>query len=298
MQNVIATDYESPADPVGMFLSDPESHLSDILYINFRHYKKRVIYEMMRKAIDALDSAKKAIVFADIGASMAFDLMYFVRRMEMVGDTEKLARMDFNFLEGDPALRRAGESLWSNCPTKVKFEFKEAFLTEELPMVPGSVQIALCSEVVEHMEDPGELLRRIHTILQPGGYLILTTDNCPSLLQLVRRLPRRFSRGYKTRYTPARKEAEVVGSYVRNGKTYYIYGHISLKPTWEWEKICKQCGFVVEEYGTYESLRRGGAGHSPFVLAAHFVGGFLVSCLPRRIGRYFGDTTALLLRKI
>jgi SAM-dependent methyltransferase len=188
--------------------------------------------------------------------------------------------------------------MWASAAKKeFPFEFREAFLTEPLPVKHGSVDFAICSEVVEHMEQPAELLNSIFAILKPGGCLVLTTDNSPSLPQLIRRIPRWLVGSYSRHYAPVVKETEIEGSFERKGKTTFIYGHISLKSTWEWEKIARQAGFDIARYGTYQSIRRGGAGCRPGVLAAYFLAGFLNSCLPRSLGRYCGDTTALLLKK-
>ena len=83
-----------------------------------------------------------------------------------------------------------------------------------------------------------------------------------------------------------------------NGREYPIFGHINLNPTRCWEKLCIRAGFELGAYGTYESIRRGGGSKSPLALAGYFALGALVYyLLPRKVGRFFGDTTALLLRK-
>jgi len=297
MHDAKETTGGAPLDPVTIFLSDPESHLSDILYIYFRHYKKRVMHEFMMRALQEIETSANPLLVADVGSSCASDLLYIVRRMRKEGQEKMLARLNILLLDGDPWSKEAGEPLWADTAKDVRFEFREAYLTEPLPLEPGSVQVAVCSEVVEHMEEPKLLLQAIYTAMQPGGYLIFTTDNSPSLFQLIRRIPRWLTGQYAKYYTPRDKDTDIVGTYERKGKTFNIYGHISLKSTWEWEKVARECGFEIASYGTYESIRRGGAGSRPVVLAAFFVTGFINSCLPRWLGRYFGDTTALLLKK-
>ena len=284
-------------DPVGLLLSDPETHFSDINYVYFRQYKKRLIYELTMAGLQDVVSGSEPVTIVDIGASMGFDLLYIVRRLKKDGHSSLIPRLRIHFLEGDDALKRAGESLWKNAGTNVQFEFCEAYLTEPLPVSDGTVDMAICSEVVEHMEQPDLLLAAIFRMLKPGGTVVFTTDNSPSLPQYIRRIPRWITGSYNRYYGPLPIESEIVGSYERNGKTHHIYGHISLKPTWKWETIARQCGFKVIRYGTYQSIRRGGAGHRPITLAVMFAAGFVNSCLPRSLGRYFGDTTALLLQK-
>ena len=131
---------ENPAapwvDPVGLFLSDPESHLSDILYIYFRHYKKRLVFDLLREALRAVENRPDPIVVADVGASMGFDLLYVTRRLRMAGNSILLSRLHLLFLEGDPRLRAEGETMWASAAKKeFPFEFREAFLTEPGPFV-------------------------------------------------------------------------------------------------------------------------------------------------------------------
>lgn len=49
-------------------------------------------------------------------------------------------------------------------------------------IVPGSVDLALMIEVIEHLSDPDRGLEQVHACLRPGGVLILTTPNLSSLL--------------------------------------------------------------------------------------------------------------------
>jgi 2-polyprenyl-3-methyl-5-hydroxy-6-metoxy-1,4-benzoquinol methylase len=48
--------------------------------------------------------------------------------------------------------------------------------------------VALCSEVLEHVLDSASALKNIHASLKPGGYLILTTPNSYSTVELTARL--------------------------------------------------------------------------------------------------------------
>lgn len=41
---------QQPSDPLSVFLSDPGSHLSDILYLKFRIYKKKLLWSFMQTA--------------------------------------------------------------------------------------------------------------------------------------------------------------------------------------------------------------------------------------------------------
>lgn len=53
---------------------------------------------------------------------------------------------------------------------------------------PPSHDVAVCSEVIEHIPDSQAALRNIRASLKPGGYLILTTPNSYSTMELAARL--------------------------------------------------------------------------------------------------------------
>jgi SAM-dependent methyltransferase len=44
-----------------------------------------------------------------------------------------------------------------------------------LPFANGTFDIALCSQVLEHVFTPNEFLAEIHRVLKPGGHLLVTT---------------------------------------------------------------------------------------------------------------------------
>lgn len=48
--------------------------------------------------------------------------------------------------------------------------------------------VALCSEVLEHVPDSASALKNIYASLKPGGYLVLTTPNSYSTVELTARL--------------------------------------------------------------------------------------------------------------
>ena len=52
---------------------------------------------------------------------------------------------------------------------------------EECELAPGSLRLVTMIEVLEHLADPLETLRRVSALLAPGGLLYLTTPNYHSL---------------------------------------------------------------------------------------------------------------------
>jgi len=58
----------------------------------------------------------------------------------------------------------------------------ETDITREDPPLPaGSFDVALCTEIIEHLDRPLPLLVRANRLLRPGGVLILSTPNHASL---------------------------------------------------------------------------------------------------------------------
>jgi 2-polyprenyl-3-methyl-5-hydroxy-6-metoxy-1,4-benzoquinol methylase len=47
----------------------------------------------------------------------------------------------------------------------------------ELPFPPGSFDVVLCGDLIEHLRDPGAFLARVRPLLRDGGRLVLTTPN-------------------------------------------------------------------------------------------------------------------------
>jgi 2-polyprenyl-3-methyl-5-hydroxy-6-metoxy-1,4-benzoquinol methylase len=49
--------------------------------------------------------------------------------------------------------------------------------TMELPLEPGSFDVAVCGDIVEHLRDPVAALARLRPLLEPGGKLVVSTPN-------------------------------------------------------------------------------------------------------------------------
>lgn len=57
-----------------------------------------------------------------------------------------------------------------------------------LPFEPGSIDLLLCVEVIEHVENPGALLKEVARVLHPQGRLLVTTPNLHSVEARLRLL--------------------------------------------------------------------------------------------------------------
>jgi SAM-dependent methyltransferase len=63
-----------------------------------------------------------------------------------------------------------------------------------LPFRAGSLDGILAGEVIEHLFDPGRLLRECHRVLRPGGLLVVTTPNLATAQDRLRFLAGRAPR--------------------------------------------------------------------------------------------------------
>lgn len=52
---------------------------------------------------------------------------------------------------------------------------------EAADVLPAAYNVALMGHVIEHIDRPADALRKIHSMLKPGGYLVITTPNVESL---------------------------------------------------------------------------------------------------------------------
>jgi 2-polyprenyl-3-methyl-5-hydroxy-6-metoxy-1,4-benzoquinol methylase len=58
-------------------------------------------------------------------------------------------------------------------------------LNEDTRFPGGAVDVVVCSEVIEHLENPRHVFRQLHRLLKPGGTLILTMPNQESIRSIV-----------------------------------------------------------------------------------------------------------------
>lgn len=72
-------------------------------------------------------------------------------------------------------------------PAKENISFSAGDI-RRFPLRSDRADLVVCSEVLEHVSEAGDCLKEIHRILKPGGFLILTTPQPFSLLEMVARV--------------------------------------------------------------------------------------------------------------
>ena len=108
------------------------------------------------KLLEAVGTGNRVL---DVGCSSG----YLARPLQERGNT-------IVGLELDPEAARAAE------------EFCELVLvgdveTMDLPLEPGSFDVVLGGDVIEHLRDPAATLARLRAFLRPGGRIVLSTPN-------------------------------------------------------------------------------------------------------------------------
>jgi hypothetical protein len=106
--------------------------------------------------------------------------------------------------------------------------FRQLDVERDLPAALGErYDAACCLEVIEHTENPWALLRSLHALLEPAGYLLLSTPNITSFLSRIV-----FLR---------------TGRFHQFGDGDVAYGHVNPLTSHEIRLIASQVGFTVRD---------------------------------------------------
>ncbi|MEZ5266975.1 MAG: class I SAM-dependent methyltransferase [Acidimicrobiales bacterium] len=187
------------AEPVGIG-EDFEYRVSDQTFVAVRCSQCSLVYLDPRPALSELAAIYPDTYHAFDFNEDGFGLVHRVRsRLEahrllrVGGDLPAGARvLDVGCGDGFhlDLLRRFGEPGWeligldtdqraAAAARRRGLEVHECTV-EDPPIEPASVDLALCIQTIEHVDDPVAVLRAIARLLRPGGRLYLITDNTGS----------------------------------------------------------------------------------------------------------------------
>jgi SAM-dependent methyltransferase len=255
-------------------------------------YRRRDVYLLFRRAMKELGVGPLRV--CDAGSGNGFNIAYVVRRL----------LDDFEDNEDRLGAIRASDIVSLDVPSVWPERLRHALqmfgidhyrhidcdLTKRLPLENDTIDIMICTEVVEHLEQPEMLLHEFNRVIRPDGFLILTTPNEPSLPSLLKS----WLRGRRVSVPPW-EDAAVVG-----GTT--VYGHISTKPTAEWESLLRERGFGIESFGSYRIIGnpedRDIRSDAFAPVVARFLLAGLAALVPTRARRFLGVNVTLLARRV
>lgn len=100
-------------------------------------------------------------------------------------------------------------------------------LLEELDLPTSSIPMFGCFDVLEHVENPENLIKEMHRLLEPGGRIIVTVPGLPCLWSQVDEFA-----GHFRRYTP--KALDNLFKRCNFQKVYSGYFMMSLVPAIYW----------------------------------------------------------------
>ncbi len=108
-----------------------------------------------------------------------------------------------------------------------KIKFHDLNTQDDLPFDKGFFDVIICQEIIEHIENPWLLMRKIKKVLSPTGLVILTVPNICSLAS--RKTFYRSNYGYFTFYDPSN-----------------LWQHINPLPYWEIMHIANYNGLALK----------------------------------------------------
>jgi ubiquinone/menaquinone biosynthesis C-methylase UbiE len=257
------------------------------------YYWHRKRHQLKRLITDNRERIKKSLgegaTFLELGCATGIDLFLFYEWFKELG-----IKFDQVIgLDGDPLSNEVFNlrKEWA----KKDIQSVSGNLEEPLPFPDKTVDFLYCSEVLEHIFDPEKFCGEMSRVMKPGGLLLLTTPNQPNVFQKNYWRP-----GVSKRMAELRQRLLQEGQLVtQNGKSFYLYFHISLQ-------TCRTCDAMLQARGfrlvTYRrgAIRYGGTPEhdAPFVMVLYFLVEGLLDLLPLSLTRTFSDQIISMYEKV
>ena len=136
-----------------------ENIADDVQFVNFDRPRQLLEQRRAEIAVELLDVKAVPLAVLDVGCGEGLQLS----RVHRVNPLASLVGLDLS----EKRLSLARQRVPSMTPVCADLEMP-------LPLEPGRFDRILCSEVLEHLIAPAELLTRLRGLLKPGGILVIT----------------------------------------------------------------------------------------------------------------------------
>jgi len=174
---------------------DYRAHSHDPYYTLFRIYKRNLLASYFQVALNLRlgpPNTSGRLQVLDVGSGDAGDLDFILCRISgLWNDKSVFSRLSIHLVEDFGPRERLARGRMADLIARggaLEFDSKRADISLQLSFDEESQDLVICSEVVEHLESPERLLADIHRILKPGGFLLFTTDNEPTLFGRMKRV--------------------------------------------------------------------------------------------------------------
>ena len=144
---------------------DHWSHVNDITEKNpAQHYRHKLIVDIVHDYVVRNPNIKEIV---DFGSGQG-DVMALL--------TKKITGVNFYGLE----LSQVGVDISKQkCPNTPFYKINLLDSNDTVPELFGIANLGLCSEVLEHLDDPKQMLEEIKRYLAPRAFLIVTVPSGP-----------------------------------------------------------------------------------------------------------------------
>lgn len=112
------------------------------------------------------------------------------------GDLHRFVRSRFSRYIGIDAVR------YEDFPDQAEFCLLDLD-SGRIPVAEGSADVVAAVEVIEHLENPRDFMRKLARVAKPGGWVIVTTPNQLSLLSLLTLVTKKRFQAFQDVHYPA-----------------------------------------------------------------------------------------------
>lgn len=220
-KNVVFLRPDSDGDGRGLPLEIKNPAVTAKLYNKFRHEERRFIYGMVIYYSDALDAAASAGATEIIAEKLMQNRNNNRKLLNMgggAGQTSKIYQhIGYDVTNADICIKKPDSH-------NIQIDFNES---KQLSVPAEYFDVILCQEVIEHVENPWNIIRTAHRHLKTNGVFMLTTPNLHSIL--------------------SRKIFKNSGYFLWFQEKDLAF-HINPLPYWEVMMIAEKTGFALLEF--------------------------------------------------